>query len=91
MIFSSIVPICFAIWFYGAAKPIGKSPLVWAVIGFCTYKVSGLIWGAFVLPSLMDMSGPGIGKMALVIPYTYVLVGSFSALLVWSTLLDRKG
>jgi hypothetical protein len=72
----TIAAILIVIWFYKSALKSGKEPLRSAALGFAVYFIPALVWTLVITPGMRDAveHSPNT-PLALVVQYTYVIVG----------------
>ncbi len=72
----TLAAILIVIWFYKSALATGKDPLPSAFLGFCVYFIPSMIWTLVITPGMRDaLEHSPNTPMALVVQYTYVIVG----------------
>lgn len=78
----TIAAIIIVIWFYRSAITAGKNPLHSAILGFFVYFIPAVVWTLVVTPGMRDAVEHNPNTLsALVVQYTYVIVGIACA--VW--------
>ena len=72
----TLAAIIIVVWFYKSALASGKAPLPSALLGFVVYFVPAVVWTLVVTPGMRDAVEHSPSTLsALVVQYTYVIVG----------------
>jgi hypothetical protein len=88
--FSGLVSIIVAFWFYRTANAKSAPALQWAGVGFITYYLPNLIW-TFTLtkPLVTKLHAQNAGLSATLVGHSGILVGVTVAVFVWYAVLDK--
>ncbi|QFY41286.1 hypothetical protein F6R98_00525 [Candidatus Methylospira mobilis] len=88
--FSGLISIAVAFWFYRTANAKSAPALQWAGVGFITYLLPNLIW-TFTLtkPLVKSLHTQNAGFSATLVSHSGILVGVTVAVFVWYAVLDK--
>jgi len=88
--FSGLISIAVAVWFYSVANAKSAPALQWAGVGFITYLLPNLIWTYTLTKPLMTrLHMQNSGFAATLVSHSGILVGVTVAVFVWYSVLDK--